>query len=227
MERAGNRLLRVSGPERLGYERALAAQMELLERCHAGDGRENFLMPVEHPPVITVGRSGGRADVLADAAALKRRAVEVVETNRGGKVTFHGPGQLVAYPVLDLRARERDLHRYLRDLEKWLIGLLRGYGIEAGVNPPHTGVWVDEAKIASIGIAVRHWISYHGIALNVSNDLSFFDLIVPCGMPRVRMTSMAELLGREPELDEVAVRGAREFAATFGFERVSQEVAAK
>lgn len=217
------RVLHVSGPERCGYQAAYKRQRQLVEHCLESGGRDNFLMLIEHSPVVTIGRSSEGEDLLADHELLEKRGVEVVETNRGGKATFHGPGQLVAYPIIDLRDRGRDLHRYLRDLEAWLIRLLESYGTRAGVNPPHTGVWVGQSKVASIGIAVRRWISYHGIALNVNNDMSFFDLIVPCGLPDVRMTSMAELVGRELDFEKVAHRAGRMFREDFGFTREQAE----
>lgn len=211
------RVLHVSGPERVGYEAAYERQRELVGRCLDSGGQDNYLMLVEHPPVITIGRSSEGEDLLAGAQILEERGVELVQTNRGGKATFHGPGQLVIYPIIDLRARGRDLHRYLRDLETWLIRLLDSYGIDAGTNPPHTGVWVEERKVASIGIAVRRWISYHGIALNLNNDMSFFDLIVPCGLPDVQMESMSGLLGRELDFEQVARRAVRMFREDFDF----------
>mgnify|MGYP006306288757 CR=1 FL=1 len=210
-------VLHVSGPERWGYQQAYDRQRELVERCLESGGKDNFLMMVEHSPVVTVGRSSEGGDLIAGNRVLEERGVDVVETNRGGKATFHGPGQLVIYPIIDLRDRGRDLHRYLRDLENWLVKLLHGYGIDAGVNPPHTGVWVAESKLVSIGIAVRRWISYHGIALNVNTDMSFFDLIVPCGLPEVKMTSMSELLGEDVDFDHVARRAAQAFREEFDF----------
>jgi lipoate-protein ligase B len=145
----------------------------------------------------------------------------VRETNRGGEVTFHGPGQLVAYPILNLRRRGRDLHRYLRDLEKWTVRVCQTYGVPAHAETPHTGVWVEDRKIASIGIAVRRWVSYHGVALNVSTDLSYFDLLVPCGLPDVEMTSIAKETGEAPALEEVAERAAGMFVEDFGFSPAS------
>ncbi len=215
-----SRRLHISGLKRLGYEEAYEQQQKLVEESLESAGQDNFLMLVEHSPVITVGRSGEGSDVLADDKRLRERDVEVVETNRGGKVTFHGPGQLVVYPIIDLRTRGRDLHRYLRDLEDWLVSLLAEYDIQAEGKSSHTGVWVDGDKIASIGIAVRRWISYHGIALNVINDMTFFNLIVPCGLPDIRMISMEDLVDRELDLSAVADRAAERFADTFDFEDV-------
>jgi len=214
-----DRVLKVIGPRMEDYEAALGLQQKLVQQCLESGRKDNFLILLEHPPVITIGRSGGGADVLADRKTLSERGVAVVATNRGGQVTFHGPGQLVMYPVIDLMACGSDLHLYLRGLEAWLIGLLQAYGIEAGMNPPHTGVWAGGAKIASIGIAVRRWVAYHGVALNVATDLSFFDLIVPCGLSGVEMTSMEALLGDAPSLEEVARRAAQLFCEQFGFGR--------
>jgi lipoate-protein ligase B len=129
-------------------------------------------------------------------AELERRGIGVFEVERGGDVTFHGPGQLVGYPILDLRAHREDLHWYLRHLEGALIGALGALGIEAGRNPGLTGVWTRGRKIASIGIHVKQWVTYHGFALNVSTDLDYFDLIIPCGIQGVVMTSVAQELGR-------------------------------
>ena len=203
---------------RLDYADALTMQLRLRDDCIACDGARNYLMLVEHPPVITVGRAGERADVLASADRLGRLGVQVAETNRGGEVTYHGPGQLVAYPIISLRQRGRDLHRYLRDLEAWLIALCGSYGVPARVNPPNTGVWVQERKIVSIGIAVRRWVAYHGAALNVATDLSHFELIVPCGLRGVRMTSLERELGAAPLLADAAERAATLFAEHFDME---------
>jgi lipoate-protein ligase B len=202
----------------MAYEDALRLQLRLRDRCIAEPGGRDYLLLVEHPPTITIGRRGRRADVLGEPGRLAARGVSVVETNRGGQVTFHGPGQLVVYPILDLTPRGPDLRRYLHELEAWLVRLCRSYGVPARPGGPHTGVWVDGRKIASIGIAVRRWVAYHGVALNVSTDLSSFDLIVPCGLPGVTMTSMERELGTAPPLCEVARRASEYFADDFGLQ---------
>ncbi len=233
MNGPARRMLTVIGPARMAYDEAFALQKRLVERVLVSEGGENFLVLVEHPAIITIGRSGSEAQVLADGELLRRGGIEVVRTNRGGKATLHAPGQLVAYPVIDLKARGSDLHRYLRELEAWLIRLLEGYGIRAGVEASRTGVWAGGGKIASIGIAVRRWVAYHGVALNVSTDLELFELIVPCGLEGVRMTSMAELLrsgeaaGCAPEFAQVAERAAALFAEEFGFAGIVQQARAE
>ena len=202
---------------RLAYDEALREQVRRRDALIAHEAPE-CLMLVEHPPTVSIGIPGKGADVVASAARLSELGVELVETNRGGQVTYHGPGQLVAYPIVDLRRRGRDLHRYLRALEAWLVGLCRSYGVPAHADSPRTGVWVEDRKIASIGIAVRRWVAYHGVALNVSTDLGRFDLIVPCGLRGVTMTSLARELGTAPRLEAVAARAAGAFAERFGTE---------
>ena len=209
----------------LGYDEAFREQVRRRDACIEHSGPE-CLMLVEHTPTLTIGRSGDRRDVLVDADALSKRGVTVVETNRGGEVTYHGPGQLVVYPILDLRRRGRDLHRYLRDLEAWLVALCQTYGVPAHADSPHTGVWVEDRKIASIGIAVRHWVAYHGVALNVTTDMTQFGVIVPCGLHGVAMTSLERELGTAPPLAEVADRAARSFADYFEMELAPAEAGA-
>jgi len=181
---------------RRAYGEVLELQRALCRQRIAGEIDEDILLLVEHDPVVTLGR-GTRADSLPlSKPELERRGVEVFEVERGGDVTFHGPGQLVGYPVLDLRQHREDLHWYLRRLEAGLIGGLGRLGLVAGTNPGLTGVWTGGRKIASIGIHVKQWVTFHGFALNVSTDLSYFDLIVPCGIKDVIMTSVAAELGR-------------------------------
>ena len=187
---------------RRAYGEVLELQRALCRQRIAGEVDEDTLLLVEHDPVVTLGR-GTRAESLPlPRAELERRGVEVFEVERGGDVTFHGPGQLVGYPVVDLRQHREDLHWYLRRLEAGLIAGLGTLGVAAGPNPGLTGVWTRGRKIASIGIHVKQWVTFHGFALNVSTDLSYFDLIVPCGIKDVIMTSISRELGRD---DEVAL----------------------
>jgi lipoate-protein ligase B len=161
----------------------------------AGERRQDVLLLVEHEPVVTLGR-GTRATSLPLAPAeLERRGLTVAEVERGGDVTYHGPGQLVGYPILDLREHREDLHWYLRQLEAALIAALDELGVAAERSPGLTGVWTRGRKIASLGIHVKQWVTFHGFALNVSTDLRAFELIVPCGIPDVIMTSVARERG--------------------------------
>mgnify|MGYP002338670745 CR=1 FL=1 len=214
--------LTVTGPEFLEYEPARQAQLRLREKCEQSDGRQNFLMLVEHPPVITLGRSADPEEVLASEGELRDKGVEVAEVARGGRVTFHGPGQLVCYPILDLTRLGRDLHRYLWELEDWLIQLCESYNIGTRRIEDRTGVWVGERKIAAIGVAARKWCSYHGVALNVSTDLSYFDLIVPCGFGDSGVTSVGREVEEAPDLEQVADRAVSGFCRHFGFNRVER-----
>jgi lipoate-protein ligase B len=211
----------------MGYGEALRLQEQLRQECIEAGGGRGFLLMVEHDPVITIGLSGLRSDVLAADERLARLGVSIANTNRGGQVTFHGPGQLVAYPIINLDARGRSLHGYLRDLESWLVRLCRSFGVPAHADSPHTGVWVGDRKVASIGIAARRWVTYHGVALNVTTDLSFFDLIVPCGLNGLTTTSLELELGTAPAMADVAARAAAFFGEDFGMavESTSPEAA--
>lgn len=212
---APERLFRTLRPGRLPYFDAVALQEALLERRAQGGG--DILLLLEHPPVVTLGRRSRSEHLLWSAAELERRGIAVAEAGRGGDVTYHGPGQLVGYPIVDLTPRGRDLHAYLRALEEVLIGALAAFGLSGERIGGKTGVWVRGAKIASIGVGVRRWIAWHGFALNVAADLSGFAAIVPCGLPGVAMTSLERLLGRPvpvPEVEEEVIRSfARVFAA--------------
>jgi lipoate-protein ligase B len=191
-----SRRLVVQDLGRRGYAEVLELQRSLCRRRMDGEITEDVLLLVEHEPVITLGRGTRVPSLPLPRAELERRGISVFEVERGGDVTFHGPGQLVGYPILDLREHREDLHWYLRHLEGALMGALAALGIEAGRNPGLTGVWTRGRKIASIGIHVKQWVTYHGFALNVSTDLDYFDLIVPCGIQGVVMTSVAQELGR-------------------------------
>jgi lipoate-protein ligase B len=191
------------------YRDGLVLQEGLVKARVAG-GTSDWLLYPDHPPVLTFGRGTTPGNVIADQATLGRLGVEQFEVARGGDVTWHGPGQLVGYLICRLDDRDRDLHRFLRGIEEGLIRALAAWGIEGERSPGRTGVWVSGEKIASIGIAVRRWVSYHGFALNVAPDLRFFDLINPCGLRGIHMTSVAERLGgTAPSLAE-----AREIVAS-------------
>ena len=181
---------------RRAYGEVLELQRTLCRERMAGILEEDTLLLVEHEPVITLGRGTRPGSLPLSPSEVQRRGIEVFEVERGGDVTYHGPGQLVGYPVVDLRQHRQDLHWYLRRLEAGLIGALGTLGIEAATNPGLTGVWTAGRKIASIGIHVKQWVTFHGFALNVSTDLSYFDLIVPCGIRDVVMTSVSRELRR-------------------------------
>ena len=179
---------------------------------------DDTLLLVEHPHVLTLGvrGDGGRSHILAAPDVLAERGIEIHDTGRGGDITYHGPGQLVGYPIVDLAPDRRDVHRYVRDLEDVLIRTAATYGVDAGRVEGLTGVWVGRDKLAAIGVRIARWITSHGFALNVTTDLSYFDLIVPCGIPDRGVTSLARLLGRPVDMHDVEDRVATEFLAVFG-----------
>ena len=194
--------------------------MDALVAARAAGETEDWLLYPDHEPVLTVGRAPSEGNVLADAGMLARAGVEVVEVPRGGDVTWHGPGQLVGYPVVALDRVGRDLHRWLRLIEDALIATLARWQLTGMRIPGRTGVWLSEReKIASIGVAVRRWVGYHGFALNVSNSLDHFALIHPCGFHDIRMTSMSEQLGaRAPSLAQVRAAMTSELVARLEFD---------
>jgi lipoate-protein ligase B len=178
-----------------GYAEALSFQREVAAARIDRRVPQDVLILVEHPPVITLGRSTKAGNLLASSEALAARGVELFEVERGGDVTFHGPGQLVGYPIVDLTGHKQDLHWYLRQVEEVMIRAVAPFGVVAGRNPGKTGVWTRGRKLASIGVHARQWVTWHGFALNVTTDLSYFDLMVPCGIADVVMTSVGcELL---------------------------------
>ena len=200
------------------YGNALALQRAVARARIAGEVSEDVLLLVEHPPVVTLGRSTKTTSLPLSADAIRARGVELHEVERGGDVTFHGPGQLVGYPIVDLKRHKKDLHWYLRQVEQALIDALATFGIAGGRVEKYTGVWVGARKIASIGVHARDWVTWHGFALNVTTSLSYFDLIVPCGIHGVEMTSVARELGRDMSLAEVGDAASRAFASLFALE---------
>lgn len=201
------------------YGEVLELQRELCRRRMTGNLDRDVLLLVEHEPVVTLGRATRASSLPLPQRALEARGVEVFEVERGGDVTLHAPGQLVAYPIFDLHGWRLDLHWYLRQLEETLIRTLDTVGVTAERNPGKTGVWTAGRKIASLGIHVKQWVTFHGFALNVSTDLRLFDLIVPCGLHGVTMTSVARELGAAGASADALWAATRE-AALRGFETV-------
>jgi lipoyl(octanoyl) transferase len=200
------------------YSVALDLQRDLARRRITGEIDEDMLLLLEHPPVVTLGRTAKEAHIVSSPERLRARGVEVHEVERGGDVTFHGPGQLVGYPIFDLKRHRKDLHWYLRQVEEALIVALGNVGIEAQRNSGYTGVWTRGRKIASIGVHARDWVTWHGFALNVTTDLSYFDLIVPCGIPEVQMTSVSRELGGDFSMNRMSDIVARAFGHVFTLE---------
>ena len=211
--------LRLGQAFRLGvieYEDGLRLQSHL---AHArGEGKvEDTLLLLQNPPVITMGRSGKIQNLLASETSLQEKGIGVVHTDRGGDFTYHGPGQLVMYPILDLRALGLSVPGYVWNLEEVVIRVLARFGISAGRMKKLRGVWAGQGKIASLGVHLSRWISKHGVALNVNTDLSPFRLINPCGITDCQITSMARILGRSLPMEEVELLALAAFAEVFNF----------
>jgi lipoyl(octanoyl) transferase len=201
---------------RIGYAEGVELQKSLVAQRQAGEIDDTLLF-VEHPPVITLGvkTRGNFANIRVDAGALAARGVEVHESGRGGDVTYHGPGQLVGYPIVDLKPDRQDVHRYVRDLEEVLIRTAADFGIAADRVKGYSGAWVGDAKLAAIGVRISRWVTSHGFALNVTTDLAGFDLIVPCGITDRGVTSLAALLGREVPMADAERSVVTHFGAVF------------
>ena len=213
---ASTRPLDVRRLGRVGYGDALEIQAGLVAQRRAGEIPDTLLL-LEHPHVITLGSGAHEENVLVSAEERAARGIELFETGRGGDVTYHGPGQLVGYPILDLKPDRQDLHRYLRDLEEMLIGVLGEFGLEGSRKEGLTGAWVDDRKVAAIGVRVSSgWITSHGFALNVSTDLSFFGAIVPCGIRDHGVGSISEEVGRAVAMEEAEAAVVRQMGRIFG-----------
>jgi lipoate-protein ligase B len=198
------------------YAEALELQRSIARDRISGAVPQDVLLLMEHPPVVTLGRSSKEKNLTASPEFLQSRGVELFEVERGGDVTFHGPGQLVGYPIIDLKRHRQDLHWYLRSIEQALINALSDYGIPGERNTSYTGVWTRGKKIASIGVHARDWVTWHGFALNVTTELSYFNLIVPCGIDGVVMTSIARETGVEDvSAHDVMERVTAKFAEAF------------
>ena len=197
------------------YAEGLALQEDLVARRRAG-AVPDTLVVLEHPHVITLGSSSDPADVLVGEEERGRLGIDLFQAGRGGGVTYHGPGQLVVYPILDLKPDRKDLHAYLRDLERVLIEVAAAFGVRAGRREGLTGVWTERGKLAAIGVRVSsQWIASHGVALNVAPDLSYFGSIVPCGLAGEAVTSLERELGLSPDPEEVVARFVERFSVVF------------
>jgi lipoyl(octanoyl) transferase len=186
----------------LDYQQAYILQDRLLKERIAGKISDTLLL-LEHPPTLTLGRPDDRKNLLIPEAELRKQDIAIYPTDRGGSITYHGPGQLVAYPIIDLGQRERDIHKYIRDLEEVIIRTLQHFSISAGRDAKNVGVWVGLEKIAAIGVKVRKWVTKHGFSININSDLSHFSLINPCGITDRGVTSMANILGHEVPMVDV------------------------
>jgi len=199
------------------YGEAYEIQMEHLEKRIKGEIPDTLLL-VEHPPVITIGRGGTEQHLLINKELLKQKGISLYETNRGGDITYHGPGQLVGYPIFDLKEHGRDLHLAVRNYEESIIRTLAEFDIIAGRIKGLTGVWVGDEKVAAIGVGVRKWVTFHGFALNVNNDLTPFSYIIPCGIRDKGVTSMKKLLGMEVEMEQVKKKIIKNFGEVFNLD---------
>jgi len=214
------------------YEEALELQRALARERISGAIPEDMLLLLEHPPVVTLGRSTKAGNLISSADFLVSKGVELFEVERGGDVTFHGPGQLVGYPIIDLKRHKLDLHWYLRQVEEALIRTLAEYSIPAERNAGFTGVWTKGRKIASIGVHARDWVTWHGFALNVTTDLSYFDLIIPCGIDGVTMTSIEREIDHQdsqsplPTVEAASEIAARVFGELFDLAPVAVDASA-
>jgi lipoyl(octanoyl) transferase len=198
------------------YADGLELQRRLVEDRKA-DRIPDTLLLLQHPHVVTIGvKKDGRSHIIATPQQLEERGVEVFETGRGGDVTYHGPGQIVGYPIIDLNPDRRDVHLYVRDLEEVMIRVCADYGVTAGRSKGFSGAWIADAKIGAIGVRISRWITSHGFAFNVTTDVDFFNLIVPCGIADRGVTSLSKEVGRVVALNEVEDRLTDHFAAVFG-----------
>ena len=187
------------------YDTALKLQGQLVKARLNGEIADTILF-LQHPPVLTIGAGGGDDNIISSRHALAEKGVAVVPTDRGGNISCHEPGQLVGYPIFDLTARGKDLHRYIHDLEEVIIRALRDYGIEAQRDSRYPGVWVGDDKVCALGIRVTRWVTKHGFALNVNNDLKCFSYVHPCGINNCGITSLSRLLNREVAIEDLTTR---------------------
>lgn len=206
----------------LDYKKAFEMQLGLRDKRLKNEINDSLLL-VEHPAVLTIGTSGSRDNLVVSSDYLSQKGIEVFKSNRGGDITYHGPGQIVGYPILNLREHKQDLHWLVRSYEEVFIRLLNKYNIQASRIEGLTGVWVENEKITAIGVAVRRWITYHGFAFNIEPNLEHFSYIIPCGIKNKGVTSLKKLLGSEFVKEEVVAQLINVFAEVFGMEVLNYE----
>ncbi len=201
------------------YEECYRTQREMAARRRLGE-IEDTLILAEHNSVFTVGRIGTRKNLLVDTDYLQQRGIKVLNVDRGGDITFHGPGQLLIYPIIELKDKWRDLHKYMRSLEDVAIKFLERYSLQPGRMPGLTGVWVSGKKVVSIGIGVTNWVTYHGLSVNIKPDLGFFDMIYPCGLRGVKMASLESLTGKDISMEEAKSNILSDFEKVFNYGKI-------
>lgn len=211
------RTMRVLDLGLMPYSEAWQVQLDCLDVVR--ESADDVLIFVEHPPVLTLGAGFHAENLLFTKEQYAAKGIDVVTTDRGGDVTYHGPGQLVIYPIFDLTRHGKDLHKWMRELEEAIIVAMREFGLEGSRFPPHTGVWVGDEKLAAIGVKVKKWISIHGIALNCANSLDPFGLIIPCGIPDYGVTSLSQLRGYDVQPDDVKDAVIKGFETVFDLGR--------
>jgi lipoyl(octanoyl) transferase len=207
---------------KVSYSDGIQLQAQAVDNLRSDQAEEQLFL-LEHPHVFTLGRAANRANILLTLDELEERGIEVHETGRGGDVTYHGPGQIVGYPIINLKPDRCDVHRYVRDVEEVLIRAIADFGIEGERIEGLTGVWVGDEKVAAIGVRIARWITSHGFALNVNTDLSYFQMIVPCGITDKGVASMSKLLGKNIDIEEVARTVTRHFGEVFDREMITAQ----
>ncbi|MBK6682606.1 MAG: lipoyl(octanoyl) transferase LipB [Ignavibacteriales bacterium] len=205
-----------SNPGTVSYQEAWDLQ-RTIHLMRTSGAIEDTLLLLEHPHTYTLGKTADRTNLIGSEEYLEKNGISVFEIDRGGDITYHGPGQIVGYPIIDLNKWKPDTHLYLRNLEEVIIKVLAEYGIESGRKPEYTGVWVGESKIAAIGIRVSRWVTMHGFAFNINTDLELFNGIIPCGIKDKEVTSLSRLLKREINIDEVKQKLRDQFVLHFDY----------
>lgn len=208
------------------YNEAYDMQMNLVKDRIAGTIPDTLLL-LTHPPVFTIGRAGTRKHILISDTVLEREGFAVHEIDRGGDITYHGPGQLVGYPILDLRQHGKDLHKLMDQYEEVIVRILGEYNIKAGRIPEYPGVWVGQEKICALGIGVSNWVSYHGWAFNINPDMTHFSYITPCGIREKGVTSLKNVLGRDISVEDILPQVVKNFGEVFNLEMIDRSLTGK